>query len=81
MIDKNLIRLEQIDITPIEKIRGVIEGSDDLNYLYRVRGLLCARTDITLTQFDYWGMELSRKINRLAFDSRTSKYLSDPLGR
>jgi len=81
MTDKTIVTLEQIDITPIDKIRGVIDGSDDLNYLYRVRGLLNARQDLTSTQFDYWDMYLSGKINRIAFDSRTSKYLDDPLGR
>ena len=69
MTDKNRIPLEQIDITPIDKIRDVIDGSDDLNYLYRVRGLLNVRTDLTTTQFDYWDMYLSRKINYIAFDS------------
>lgn len=68
-MDKNYIPLEQIDITPIEKMRGVIDGSEDLNYLYRVRGLLHIREDITPTQFDYWDIYLSRKINKIAFDS------------
>ena len=69
-----MIKLEQIDITPIEKMRGVIDESEDLNYLYRVRGLLHARQDLTQTQFDYWDIYLSRKINELAFDSRVNKY-------
>lgn len=65
--------LEQIDITPIEKLREVIDGSEDLNHLYRIRGLLYARTDLTPTQFDYWDMELSRKINYVSFDSRVRR--------
>ncbi len=80
MRDKNEITLEQIDITPIGKLQAIIDGSDDLNYLYRVQGLLNARTDLTPTQYDYWEMQISRKINRIAFDSSTSKYF-DPLGR
>ena len=80
MKDKNYVPLEQIDIAPIGKLQAIIDASKDVNYLYRVRGLLYARTDLTSTQYDYWEIQISRKINRISFDSSTSKYF-DPLGR